>query len=93
MVLSEKTGNVVAAMPVVSTDELMLITNSGKLIRCKLDAVRATGRSTSGVILFKTGDDEKVVSAALIADSGDDESEDFAAKEPEEVVELTEVGE
>ncbi len=73
MVLSDKTGLVVSATPVESTNEIMLITNNGKLIRCKLDSVRATGRSTSGVILFKTADDEKVVSTALIVDSSDDE--------------------
>jgi len=77
MAISDKTGNVVAAMPVsTASDELMLITNSGKLIRCKLDTLRATGRSTSGVILFKTADDEKVVSVALIEEgNGDDESD------------------
>ncbi|MES2215506.1 MAG: DNA topoisomerase (ATP-hydrolyzing) subunit A [Pseudomonadota bacterium] len=82
MVLGDKTGNVVAAMPVsTESDELMLITNSGKLIRCKLDTLRATGRSTSGVILFKTAGDEKVVSVALIAESDE---------EGEEVEEMTE---
>lgn len=69
MVLSDKTGRVVASMPATLSDELMLITNTGKLIRCKLDSVRATGRSTSGVILFKTDKDESVVSASIIADS------------------------
>ncbi len=69
MVLSDKTGKVVASMPATLSDELMLITNTGKLIRCKLDSVRATGRSTSGVILFKTDKDESVVSASIIADS------------------------
>jgi DNA gyrase subunit A len=73
MVLSEKTGEVVASMPANTNDEIMLITNNGKLIRCRLDAVRITGRSTSGVILFKTEKDEKVVSASLIADSSEEE--------------------
>ena len=85
MVLSDKTGDVVSAMPVTTTDELMLITNNGKLIRCKLNSVRATGRSTSGVILFKTAADEKVVSAALIADSDDGEEEDEGLEEATEV--------
>ena len=75
MVLSEKTGEVVASMPANMNDEIMLITNNGKLIRCRLDSVRVTGRSTSGVILFKTEKDEKVVSASLIADSSEEEGE------------------
>lgn len=73
MVLSDKTGKVVASMPADMNDELMLITNNGKLIRCKLDSVRVTGRSTSGVILFKTEKGENVVSASLIAEAASDE--------------------
>ncbi|HJK86425.1 MAG TPA: DNA topoisomerase (ATP-hydrolyzing) subunit A [Candidatus Megaira endosymbiont of Nemacystus decipiens] len=70
IVLSKKTGNVVASMPAQINDELMLITDTGKLIRCKLESVRVTGRSTSGVILFKTESNEHVVSASLIAEDG-----------------------
>lgn len=73
MDVSDKTGLVVAVMPVAMTDELMLITDSGKLIRCKLASVRITGRNTSGVILFKTDSEEKVVSACLIVDSAESE--------------------
>lgn len=75
MVLSAKTGDVVASMPANMNDEIMLITNNGKLIRCKLDSVRITGRSTSGVILFKTEKDERVVSASLIAEASEGEAE------------------
>lgn len=72
MISNEKTGEVVASMPASLNDELMMITNNGKLIRCKLDTVRVTGRSTSGVILFKTDKDEQVVSASLIAETDDE---------------------
>lgn len=75
MVLSAKTGDVVASMPANMNDEIMLITNNGKLIRCKLDSVRITGRSTSGVILFKTEKDERVVSASLIAEASEEEAQ------------------
>ena len=75
MVLSAKTGDVVASMPANMNDEIMLITNNGKLIRCKLDSVRITGRSTSGVILFKTEKDERVVSASLIAEASEEETQ------------------
>ena len=85
MVLSDKTGQVVASMPADMNNELMLITNNGKLIRCKLDTVRVTGRSTSGVILFKTDKDENVVSASLIAESSSEENDgdDIDTDEPE----------
>jgi DNA gyrase subunit A len=90
MVLSDKTGNVVASMPADMNDEIMLITNNGKLIRCKLDSVRVTGRSTSGVILFKTEKGENVVSASLIAETS---SEDDEVAEINEMVEVSEIAE
>ncbi len=71
--ISDKTGLVVAVMPVSVDDELMLITNNGKLIRCKLSNVRVTGRVTGGVILFKTEKNETVVSVSLIVDKNDSE--------------------
>ncbi len=85
MVLSDKTGQVVASMPANMNDELMLITNNGKLIRCRLDTVRVTGRSTSGVILFKTEKGESVVSASLIADSSEEEDDDDAPESAEAI--------
>lgn len=71
MAISDKLGTVVKSLPVTKTDSIMLITNLGKLIRCPLKSVRVTGRSTAGVILFKTAEDEHVVSVALIQDTGD----------------------
>lgn len=66
--VSKKIGNVVGSIPIFGEydTELMIITNLGKVIRCKLDDVRVTGRNTSGVILVKTKKDEKVVSISLI---------------------------
>lgn len=84
MNISAKTGDVVASIPALDTDELMLITNSGKLIRCKLDSVRTTGRSTAGVILFKTEAKEKVMSVALIAENEDDANNADESQNPEE---------
>lgn len=81
MVLNNKTGTVVQSMPVKISDDVMLITNLGKLIRCPLENVRITGRSTSGVILFKTKDNEQVVSVALIADQDDQDEEEFEGED------------
>ncbi|MDR2681496.1 MAG: DNA gyrase subunit A [Holosporaceae bacterium] len=66
--MSPKTGNVVAVFPVCENDDVMLVTNSGKLIRCPVNGVRVTGRSTQGVILFRIENDEKVVSAIRLPD-------------------------
>jgi DNA gyrase subunit A len=75
MAINSKTGVVVASMPIVLSDDIMLITNQGKLIRCPLESVRITGRSASGVILFKTSEEEYVVSCSIIASSEDDDEE------------------
>ena len=69
MTTTKKTGDVVCSIPAKPTDEIMLITDSGRVIRCKLDKVRVTGRSTQGVILFKTPDSETIVSCALIEEN------------------------
>lgn len=67
--MSSKTGKVVAVFPIEENDEVMLVTDSGKLIRCPVDKVRVTGRAAQGVILFRVEKDEKVVSAVRLVDS------------------------
>jgi DNA gyrase subunit A len=67
--LSEKNGKVVAVFPIKDEEEVMLVTDSGKLIRCPVNDVRITGRSSQGVILFRIEKDEKVVSAVKLVDS------------------------
>ncbi len=61
--MSSKNGKVVAVFPVNEEDDVMLVTDGGKLIRCPVDSVRITGRTTQGVILFRVERGEKVVSA------------------------------
>lgn len=61
--MSAKNGQVVAVFPIEDEDEVMLVTNSGKLIRCPVDNIRITGRAAQGVILFRVDKNEKVVSA------------------------------
>lgn len=87
MVTSERNGMIVASMPVNTTDDIMLITDAGKVIRCSLKNVRISGRNTSGVILFKTDKNEKVVSAALIADQDDERLEEMIDAEAEAGIE------
>ena len=66
--MNSKTGKVVAVFPVNENDEVMLVTDSGKLIRCPVDNIRITGRSAQGVILFRVEPNEKVVSAVRLVD-------------------------
>ena len=76
---SDRNGPVVSSYIVSSDDEIMLVTNVGKLIRLKVhenenNSIRVTGRKTQGVKLFDVSDEEKVVSVALLLDNDDDDS-------------------
>jgi DNA gyrase subunit A len=73
---SERNGNVVASFPVADTDEIMLTSNGGQLIRMGVHDIRITGRASQGVTLFKVAEGEKVVSVARLADMGDDDKGD-----------------
>jgi DNA gyrase subunit A len=69
--MNSKNGAVVAVFPVNDSDDVMLVTDSGKLIRCPVDGIRTTGRATQGVILFRVEKDERVVSAVRLVDGGE----------------------
>jgi DNA gyrase subunit A len=49
----------------------MLVTDKGQLIRCPVEGIRIAGRSTQGVIVFDTAEDEHVVSVEHIGDDGE----------------------
>ncbi len=71
--VSERNGKVVGAIQVEETDEIMLITNAGTLVRTRVSEVGLIGRNTAGVRLIRTGDDEKLVSLERVAEpEGDD---------------------
>jgi len=64
MKLSNKTGNVVGEVLVDETQDLMLLTSIGKMIRVDMQAIRKAGRNTSGVIIVNVDKNDKVVSIA-----------------------------
>lgn len=74
MDVTSKTGKVVDSFPVHDDDDVMLVTNTGKLIRCPVHDIRIAGRRTQGVTLFRVSQDESVVSVARIQEeeSGDE---------------------
>ncbi|MCK5623824.1 MAG: DNA gyrase subunit A, partial [Alphaproteobacteria bacterium] len=72
--MTDRNGPVVAAFPVEPTDQIMLVTDAGKLIRCPIDDVRIAGRKTQGVTLFRVDSDERVVSVARLREDGEDEN-------------------
>jgi DNA gyrase subunit A len=71
MAVNPRNGELVAAFPVEHGDEIMLVTDGGKLIRCPVDGIRVAGRATQGVIVFNTADDEHVVSVERLSEAGE----------------------
>jgi DNA gyrase subunit A len=73
---SERNGLVVKACQITDEDEIMLITDGGKIIRMNMAQMRVIGRNTKGVRMFKLGDDEKVVAMDKVPpDSGSDDED------------------
>ena len=73
--LNSKTGSLVGALVVGDTDDLMIINDSGVLIRIKVDDVSVTGRITSGVRVMKIDDSTRLVSIAKIEESDEEETQ------------------
>ncbi|PPR77703.1 MAG: hypothetical protein CFH01_01397, partial [Alphaproteobacteria bacterium MarineAlpha2_Bin1] len=72
IVTSKRNGPVVGSFSVENKDQIMLVTDRGKLIRSPVLDVRIAGRNTQGVTLFNTSEDEKVVSVARLAENVDE---------------------
>ena len=66
--LKPKIGRLVASFPIEEDDQIMLVTNAGKLIRTTVAGIRIAGRSTQGVIVLNTADDERVVSVERLSE-------------------------
>lgn len=71
--VSERNGNVVGAIQVEPTDQIMMITDAGTLVRTRVSEVSVVGRNTQGVTLIRTAEDEKVVGLQRVAEPEDDE--------------------
>ena len=79
--VSERNGKVVAATQVADTDQIMLITDAGTLVRTRVSEVSIVGRNTQGVRLIRTSENEHVVSLERICDVDDEEGEQESAVE------------
>ena len=74
MKTNEKTGGVAGALTVRDTDELMLITNKGKMVRTKVAGIRETGRNAQGVILINMREGESLSGIAPVVSNDDEEA-------------------
>jgi len=70
---SERNGSLVGAVLVVDSDEVMLISTGGVLIRTKVAQIREQGRSTQGVTLIALGEGEKLAGVERIEEHAEDE--------------------
>ncbi len=72
MNVTAKTGRLVASFPVEEADQVMLVTDQGKLIRTGVSGIRIAGRSTQGVIVLDTAEDERVMSVERLSEEDED---------------------
>jgi DNA gyrase subunit A len=75
MAVNDRNGSLVASFPVADSDEIMLVTDAGQLIRVPVEGIRIAGRATQGVIVFDTAVEERVVSVDRIGEEGDEAEE------------------
>ena len=74
MEMSARNKEIVSSFPIEDDNQIMMVTDGGKLIRMPVKDIRIAGRKTQGVILFRTAENERVVSETwLDADDGDDD--------------------
>ena len=83
--MTERNGAVVGSFPVAASDQIMLVTDAGQLIRFSVDEVRIAGRRTQGVTLFRIEEGERVVSVAHLSEvAGNDEEEETGVEGTDE---------
>jgi DNA gyrase subunit A len=66
---SARNGRVVGVAQVVDGDDIMLITDGGKVLRCPVDGISKMGRATQGVRVMDLSGDEKLVAVARVAEA------------------------
>jgi DNA gyrase subunit A len=68
---SERNGPVIGVAQVLDDDEVMLITDGGKVLRCRVSGISTMGRVTQGVTLMDLDENERLVAVARLADNDD----------------------
>ncbi|MBV9288163.1 MAG: DNA gyrase subunit A, partial [Hyphomicrobiales bacterium] len=75
MAVNDRNGALVASFPVEDSDEIMLVTDGGQLIRVPVEGIRIAGRAAQGVIVFRAAEGERVVSVDRIGETEGEEGE------------------
>jgi DNA gyrase subunit A len=76
MIVNERNGDLVASFPVEDTDQIMLVSNGGQVIRVPVDGIRIVGRASQGVTIFTTAAGEQVVSVEHLDEPEEDPEAD-----------------
>ena len=75
MDLSRRNDAIVAVFPVGLNDQIMLVTDGGMVIRCPVNDIRIARRRSQGVVVFKVGEGERVVSVARLPEDSEENGE------------------
>jgi DNA gyrase subunit A len=78
----EHRGLVAGTVPVREGDKIMIITNTGRVIKCSADSVREAGRITKGVRIMRIEENERVMSVARVVDPDDADGIEELVPEP-----------
>ena len=90
---SERNGNVIASFPVLDTDDVMMVTNKGRIIRSPVNDIRIASRNTQGVTLFSIDEGEKVVSVTTISLDDDEEDNDEVITDDDNIEDINNLNE
>ncbi len=77
-------NSVVASFPVINDEQLVIVSDQGQMIRTSVEDIRIAGRSTRGVIVFRVGDREKVVSVSALSDNNEEEDQETETTPPQD---------
>ena len=80
---NDKTGKLISILEVVENDDLMIITDSGIMIRQSINKLNIIGRNTQGVKLLKLGEDSQIASVTKVIKEDDEGEEKEELKNPE----------
>jgi DNA gyrase subunit A len=81
MDLTRRSDAVVAVFPVGQKDQIMLVTDGGMVIRCPVNDIRIARRGSVGVVIFRVGDGERVLSVARLPEVAEENGGEAAADE------------
>ncbi len=85
MEMSARNKEIASSFPIEDDNQIMMVTDAGKLIRMPVEDIRIAGRKTQGVILFRTAEGEKVVSVTKL-EADDDDEDELTSEEGSEVL-------